>query len=88
MSKKSKVVAEFGDFQTPDALADNVVNLIKSLGFTPRTVLEPTCGRGAFLVAASKAFHGAELFGLDINDGSPNCRSFVHPCSCSEIPHG
>ncbi|HEY4116263.1 MAG TPA: hypothetical protein VGM56_00355 [Byssovorax sp.] len=33
----------------------------------PRTVVEPTCGRGAFLVAARAAFPAARLVGLDVS---------------------
>lgn len=35
----------------------------------PRTVIEPTCGRGAFLVAAQAALPGARLLGRDLDDG-------------------
>jgi len=58
---------ELGDFQTPDDLAHEVVALVKRLGIAPRTVVEPTCGRGAFLIAAEKGFPDARLIGLDIN---------------------
>ena len=52
----------FGDFQTPDALADAV------LATLPRdrwaTVLEPTCGTGSFLRAAAGT--GARRVGVEI----------------------
>lgn len=35
----------------------------------PATVLEPTCGRGAFLEAAAKRFPGAALVGFEIDAG-------------------
>ncbi|MBI4581801.1 MAG: N-6 DNA methylase [Planctomycetes bacterium] len=58
---------EFGDFQTPDELARRVVEVIGSRGFQPRTVIEPTCGEGAFLVAAGRRFEeAAHLLGLEI----------------------
>lgn len=54
-----------GDWQTPDALAAAVI--ARLLRTTPqvRSVIEPTCGVGAFLVAAAAAFPEAVLVGLD-----------------------
>ena len=54
MSQKNKI--EFGDFQTPDGLALRLVSLLRSHGVMPETVIEPTCGVGSFLVAASTVF--------------------------------
>lgn len=65
--RKSREVAEFGDFQTPDDLANKVVTLLKTLGVEPATIIEPSCGRGAFLEAAASAFPKARLAGFDIN---------------------
>lgn len=65
---KSRLIAEFGDFQTPDALAKQVVDLVRSISPHAATVVEPSCGRGAFLVAAASSFPDAALFGLDINE--------------------
>lgn len=58
---------EFGDFQTPDGLAAEVCALLLRLGETPELVIEPTAGRGAFLVAAAQAFPEASLKGFEIN---------------------
>ena len=58
---------EFGDFQTPDALAGRVVELLARLVPAPRAVVEPTCGLGAFLEAAARAFPSARLVGVDVN---------------------
>jgi hypothetical protein len=58
---------EFGDFQTPDILAKEVCGLLARLGETPEVVIEPTAGRGAFLVAAAAAFPSAILRGFEIN---------------------
>ena len=54
MSQKNKI--EFGDFQTPDGFALRLVSLLRSHGVMPETVIEPTCGVGSFLVAASTVF--------------------------------
>lgn len=68
MSKKPKRKTEFGDFQTPPSLANRVCLLIKSFGFAPRAVLEPTCGEGNFLLAALENFDSVtNALGFDIN---------------------
>jgi len=68
MAAKSKTILEYGDFQTPLALARQVCGLLRQRGVAPSSVLEPTCGKGHFLVAAKETFENARtLFGLDIN---------------------
>ncbi len=47
---------ELRDFQTPPPLARRVCALLKRVGVAPEAVLEPTCGAGSFLRAASAAF--------------------------------
>ena len=67
-SRKSRDTWEFGDFQTPHDLALKITLLLRRLGVMPDYVLEPTCGRGAFLAAAAAVFPEAErLIGIDIN---------------------
>jgi len=57
---------EFGDFQTPRSLACDVCSVIAQTGFSPASIIEPSCGRGAFLVAAVETFPGASHFlGVD-----------------------
>ncbi len=59
---------EFGDFQTPRNLALSACRAVHRLGFRPATVVEPTCGIGAFAVAAAEVFDEAEeVIGADIN---------------------
>jgi hypothetical protein len=65
MSAQAKI--EFGDFQTPAALANQVCALLKRLGVEPDTVIEPTCGTGTFLIAAAGTFPRAQLLGRDVN---------------------
>jgi hypothetical protein len=68
--RKSKAITEFGDFQTPPELALAATQILRDLGIRPRSILEPTCGRGAFLGAAAKCFPDAEsIIGIDINQG-------------------
>ncbi len=57
---------ERGDFQTPEPLARAVCALVSRLGPRPGSIVEPTCGRGAFLEAAADAFPDARLHGLEI----------------------
>lgn len=59
--------AEFGDFQTPSELANRVVELLASQGLNPRSVVEPTCGLGAFVKPALTKFGEANIVALDIN---------------------
>lgn len=59
--------AEFGDFQTPLALAQQVCEIISASHEQPDVIVEPTCGRGAFLLAASQSFPAAQLHGWEIN---------------------
>ena len=60
--------AEFGDFQTPQALAQSVCDLLSRVGLEPASIVEPTCGRGVFLEASRKAFPKCgTLLGYDVN---------------------
>jgi hypothetical protein len=56
---------EFGDFQTPLSLARRVAAMIdRRVG----TVIEPTCGVGAFLQAAAERFgKSPRYWGFDVN---------------------
>lgn len=65
--RRSTTKVERGDFQTPLELARAVLHQVATRGFVPATVLEPTCGRGAFLRGASEVFPDAALVGLDID---------------------
>jgi hypothetical protein len=56
-----------GDFQTPPALAATVLDLLRSRGPVPGTVLEPTCGIGAFVHAAMRRFADARAVAFDVN---------------------
>lgn len=68
MAGTPKHKIEFGDFQTPDALARKVCSFLASKGVRPAGIVEPTCGTGAFLAAASCEFRITEvLLGLDID---------------------
>lgn len=54
---------EFGDFQTPLALAEKIIRLFDS--GTYDRILEPTCGTGSFLQAIRK-FGAREAVGVEV----------------------
>jgi len=59
---------EFGDFQTPPFLARQVCQVLGRHIPQPAAVVEPTCGRGSFLVAALEFFPSIrDAIGLEIN---------------------
>ena len=59
---------DFGDFQTPDSLARRVCTIVADAGSRYKSILEPTCGEGAFVVAAVAAFPETEhLLGADVH---------------------
>ena len=64
---KSNAKIEFGDFQTPVELAREICALLDRHEVGADVVIEPTCGVGAFLVAAAEAFPKARLLGWDVN---------------------
>lgn len=66
---KLNAKVEFGDFQTPVQLAREVCALLVRQEVGVDLVVEPTCGVGAFLVAAAENFPKARLHGWDINHG-------------------
>ena len=60
---------QFGDFQTPDELAREVVKTLRiNHKISPKVIIEPSCGKGAFVRASLKEFINARVIGLDINE--------------------
>ena len=51
-----KAQIEYGDFQTPLELAQKVCQKLVELGVNPDVIVEPTCGVGNFIEAASASF--------------------------------
>jgi len=47
---------EYGDWQTPIELAQKVCGLLVKEGIKPKSLIEPTFGTGAFLIAALETF--------------------------------
>ena len=68
MSKRSgKEQIEFGDFQTPIHLAVQCCEVVRdSFGYF-ETVVEPTCGEGAFVAAAVRILQPGRLLAYEIH---------------------
>lgn len=65
---RDRQVIEFGDFQTPPQLAEQVCELLVRLGVAPASIIEPTCGVGRFVFGAMRHFPQARrILGIDIN---------------------
>lgn len=59
---------EYGDFQTPLSLARRVVALLEQEATYIKTVIEPTCGVGAFLQAVAESLGTSpDYYGFDLN---------------------
>ena len=65
---------EFGDYQTPLDFCEQVCAYLLSSGIidSPKAILEPTCGIGNFLQAASKKFSCKNIYGVEINEQYAN----------------
>jgi len=58
---------EYGDFQTNRLLANKIANRIHEQGINPEIIIEPTCGKGNFIVASLKYFSGIkQIIGIEI----------------------
>jgi len=59
---------EFGDFQTPMELASLACEIAAIQEVSPRSIVEPTCGVGNFLMAALKRFpNPSTVLALELN---------------------
>jgi hypothetical protein len=59
--------AEYGDFQTNTDLANKVALHLTTKNVSPEIVIEPTCGKGNFIVASLKQFDNVKkVFGIEI----------------------
>ena len=61
---------EFGDFETPNRLARQLFLALRDAGLMLRSLQDPTCDAGNFLLAGAQAFDPVTHFcGIDINRG-------------------
>jgi hypothetical protein len=59
--------AEYGDFQTNSDLATKVAKFLKQGSSNPKIIVEPTCGKGSFIVACLSTFKRLEkIFAVEI----------------------
>lgn len=59
--------AEYGDFQTNVELANKVTLHLASKKISPEIVVEPTCGKGNFIIASLQNFQKIKnLFGVEL----------------------
>lgn len=59
--------AEYGDFQTNEDLAKKVTSFLSNKKVNPKIVIEPTCGKGNFVIASLSTFSNIEkVFGIEI----------------------
>ncbi|MBU1874159.1 hypothetical protein KJ688_10615 [bacterium] len=59
--------AEYGDFQTNKDLANKVAKHLSIRNVSPEIVIEPTCGKGNFIIASLSNFKAIKkVFGIEI----------------------
>ena len=59
--------AEYGDFQTNILFAKDIVNKIRNKKISPKIIIEPTCGKGNFIIASLSCFKDIErLYCIEI----------------------
>lgn len=59
--------AEYGDFQTNLELANKVVIKLINKGISPEILLEPTCGKGNFIISSINNFKKIQkIYGIEI----------------------
>jgi hypothetical protein len=71
--KPSRIISEaeerreYGDFQTPAILSDLVCGTFIEEHFSPEILVEPTFGKGSFIISSLKAFPELkEVYGIEI----------------------
>lgn len=61
--------AEYGDYQTSKHLAKSVCNHLKNKNINPQVLIEPTCGKGNFILSAIQVFNSLQqIFGIEIQE--------------------
>lgn len=57
----------YGDFQTNEELASTITAYLYEAGISPEFIVEPTCGKGGFILAALKQFKAIKkIVGIEI----------------------
>ena len=69
MTKKSIDKWQYGDFQRLTGLAQQIVKvLILNHDIELNYIIEPTCGKGAFVLASYEGFENSNILGFEINN--------------------
>jgi hypothetical protein len=59
--------SEYGDFQTNRGLSDKICKLLKKQNTYPEIIIEPTCGKGNFIISSLIAFESIKfIYGIEI----------------------
>lgn len=59
--------AEYGDFQTNEELTNKVTKYLSTKNVSPKIVIEPTCGKGNFIIASLRTFKDIHnIFAVEI----------------------
>jgi hypothetical protein len=76
MVQKNKI--EFGDFQTPAELANEISYFIQAIFPDPDVIIEPTCGLGSFVESCTSLWgENSTYYGFDVNP------HYVEKCTAS-----
>ena len=76
MANKKKI--EFGDFQTPLALTNEILKFIQTIFPAPDVIVEPTCGLGSFIESSiSRWGQNYTYYGFDLN------QQYIEKCKTS-----
>ena len=76
---------EFGDFQTPRTLCNQVCDILTNLDIHPETIIEPTCGKGTFLKASIDAFPSCQhILGFEINPDYIKATKSIHQATITQ----
>ena len=60
---------EYGDFQTPPELTDSICSYLIAENISPDVIIEPTFGKGSFLLSAIKFFEKVKIIhGVEIHE--------------------
>jgi 16S rRNA A1518/A1519 N6-dimethyltransferase RsmA/KsgA/DIM1 with predicted DNA glycosylase/AP lyase activity len=63
---KNKI--EYGDYQTPKDLSNEIITFLKNNGCNPASIIEPTCGIGNFVFSSLEGFSDIKvMLCVDIN---------------------
>ncbi|MDR2906907.1 MAG: SAM-dependent methyltransferase [Bacteroidales bacterium] len=61
--------AEYGDFQTNKKLTESICVYLDRKNINPKILVEPTCGKGSFILSAIKTFASLQqVFGVEIQE--------------------